>query len=664
MTKKLTFGVFILLIALAGSFIGSTSAQDGPTGFDASTTIVISQAYGGGGGTSGTYSADYVELKNISSTPQSLNGLSIMYGSASGQFGSTAGNVQALPDVTLQPGQYFLIQLGTVGSGGAAVPNPDFTNTTTNMAAGSGKVALVTSAFAANTCGATATPCALPNANIIDLVSWGAANNAEGGAPTNGGAALTSTQGNVRKSAGCTDTDNNNADFDIVTNPVPRNTSTAAAPCSGAPAQTPAYRLFKSYLNGAKEVPPNASTAGGFGRVSLNAAEDQITVSVYYNRLSSGTISGHIHGPAPAGTNAGIIFDLMPTTGQTTGSVINRTFNVTPAQVADLRAGLWYFNIHTTNFPGGEIRGQILRPDSPSDFNGDSRTDLSIVRPGGGQLTWWTRHTQVNTVTINTFGSDQDFIVPADFDGDGKTDIAIWRPSSNIGAGFWVLKSSTGTAEFSQFGQAGDDPWVVDDYTGDGVDDFAIYRQGAGSNDQSFFWYIASSGPFVGREVAVGFGTGQDFAVPGDYNGNGIADFTVVRGLTSPTRSIVYTLTNNNDGSGGEVLVRQFGVPTDFFVPGDYDGDGITDLAVARASGSTNRWIYRPSGGGDDVYWIAWGNPNTDIEVPGDYNGDGITDIAIFRTTTGEFIARLSGGGVLWEKWGQSGDVPSIWAVK
>ncbi len=199
----------------------------------ASTTIVISQAYGGGGGATGTYLNDYVELKNVSALPQSLSGLSLMYGSATGQFGSSATNIFALPATTLAPGQYYLVQLSTAGTGGVALPvTPDATTTNLSMSGVSGKVALVTAAFAANTCGATATPCTLPNAGIVDLVAWGLSNNAEGGASTNGGAVLVPTQGNVRNGAGCTDTDNNNANFTVVTAPVPRNSSTPAAPCT------------------------------------------------------------------------------------------------------------------------------------------------------------------------------------------------------------------------------------------------------------------------------------------------------------------------------------------------------------------------------------------------------------------------------------------------
>jgi endonuclease G len=107
------------------------------------------------------------------------------------------------------------------------------------MSGTNGKIALViASQLPTGTCGATATPCSTAQlAAIVDWVAYGAAGNGtagngEGGTSVNNGTAITSTQGAVRKGAGCTDTDNNNLDFDVVSNPVPRNTSTTPAPCS------------------------------------------------------------------------------------------------------------------------------------------------------------------------------------------------------------------------------------------------------------------------------------------------------------------------------------------------------------------------------------------------------------------------------------------------
>jgi predicted extracellular nuclease len=201
-----------------------------PTTAAASSTVVISQLYGGGGG-AGFYMSDYVELFNVSSSAVVLTGFSLQYGSATGNFGSLGTNVYAFPSgTTIQANKYLLVQLSTGGTGAALPVAPDLTTTNLAMSQASGKVALANTAVALG-CGATATPCALPHANIVDLVAYGASNNGEGGTTVNNGSALTNQQGGVRKLNGCQDTDNNNADFNVVTGPVPRNSLSPANNC-------------------------------------------------------------------------------------------------------------------------------------------------------------------------------------------------------------------------------------------------------------------------------------------------------------------------------------------------------------------------------------------------------------------------------------------------
>lgn len=90
----------------------------------------------------------------------------------------------------------------------------------------------------------------------------------------------------------------------------------------------------------------------------LAAAEANITVLLSFSGLSGNAVAGHIHGPAPAGMNAAVLFNLSPPAASS-GAIVPQTFAVTSQQVSDLKAGLWYFNVHTAAFPGGEIRGQI-----------------------------------------------------------------------------------------------------------------------------------------------------------------------------------------------------------------------------------------------------------------------------------------------------------------
>ena len=240
--------LLIVMCGLGGAFHTAAQNETGAIGFRparattaaASTSLVISQVYGGGGANTGTpaYKNDYVELLNISTAPVSLNGLALQYGSATGNFGSMPINIFALPDVNLQPGQYFFVQLGSGGALGADYPvAPDVVTANLNLSATSGKVALTANATALN-CGATAMLCALPNAAIVDLVSYGAGTNGEGGTTAGNNTPLTNQQAAVRKGAGCTDTDNNAADFLIIAAPVPRNSQSTANTCGNGGAPT------------------------------------------------------------------------------------------------------------------------------------------------------------------------------------------------------------------------------------------------------------------------------------------------------------------------------------------------------------------------------------------------------------------------------------------
>jgi hypothetical protein len=129
---------------------------------------------------------------------------------------------------------------------------------------------------------------------------------------------------------------------------------------AGGPAGA-AGGTFTATLTGTQEVPPNASTATGTASVTLDAAETTITVSVVFSGLDgAGTVAAHIHGPAAPGVNGPVVitFPSFPL-GVTSGAYSN-SLAITAAQVTDLRAGLYYVNIHSTpNFLGGEIRGQL-----------------------------------------------------------------------------------------------------------------------------------------------------------------------------------------------------------------------------------------------------------------------------------------------------------------
>jgi predicted extracellular nuclease len=188
-----------------------------------SNGLVISQVYGGGGNTSATYKNDFIEIFNAGSSPVSLNGMSVQYASSTG----TSWQVTALTAVTLQPGQYYLVQEAAGTGGTTSLPTADKVGTIA-ISGTAGKVALVSSTTPLTTASAT-------GSTIIDFVGFGTAGTFEGSAPT---AAPSNTTAVLRLLGGCTDTDANGADF-ITAAPAPRNTATTLSVCTGAPAPAP-----------------------------------------------------------------------------------------------------------------------------------------------------------------------------------------------------------------------------------------------------------------------------------------------------------------------------------------------------------------------------------------------------------------------------------------
>lgn len=204
-----------------------------------SPDIVISQLYGGGGAAVGsTYTNDFVELFNRGATAVDVTGWSIQYASAAGTglFGATTVVITPLSG-TLQPGQYLLVEgaVSTATPTGVPLPTPDVTDASPiNLSGSSGKVALVTDSTPLG-CNGGSTPCdAGMLARIQDLVGYGATattppNFFEGTVPAPE-PAPSASNGVQRKDGGCTETDDNGADF-LEAIPAPRNMASTFNPC-------------------------------------------------------------------------------------------------------------------------------------------------------------------------------------------------------------------------------------------------------------------------------------------------------------------------------------------------------------------------------------------------------------------------------------------------
>ena len=123
---------------------------------------------------------------------------------------------------------------------------------------------------------------------------------------------------------------------------------------------------FQTTLSGLSENPPNAAPGTGFGSVTLSLDQTQITVNESWSGLLAPATASHIHGPAGVGTNAAVLFPFSGVPATTSGAIPQQTFSITPTQVGYLFAGYLYMNVHTSVFPGGEIRGQLTLVPEPA----------------------------------------------------------------------------------------------------------------------------------------------------------------------------------------------------------------------------------------------------------------------------------------------------------
>ena len=180
--------------------------------FFSNAQIVINEVYGGGGSVNSSVKQDYIELINNTATVQTLNGAYLQYGGATSTTTIGASNIQALPNITLNPGQTFLI-VEAGNSGGTDISSLADHTGTLNIGGSGGKL-LLTSDNTAVSDPTTAT-------NIIDRVSWGT--NAVWSETAPAGA--TSTTTSVSRTGGV-DTGNNSVDFTVGA-PTPKNSANA-----------------------------------------------------------------------------------------------------------------------------------------------------------------------------------------------------------------------------------------------------------------------------------------------------------------------------------------------------------------------------------------------------------------------------------------------------
>jgi hypothetical protein len=262
---KKIYTVMVAIMAILSSFCVQAQADH----------LTISQVYGGGGNSGATYKNDFIELFNPTNATVDLTGWSVQYASSTG----TSWQVTPL-NGSIAPGHYYLVKEAAGTGGTVDLPAPDATGSIA-MAAGAGKVALVNSTAALTGSCPTA----------IDFVGFGSTANCFEGTGTT--PAPSATLAVFRANAGCTDSNNNAADFSTVA-PAPRNSSTLAHLCSG----TASSSVSVAAGNNAAEPSANGSfqltlsSPAPAGGVTVNyTLSGTATAGTDYSNAQTGTIT-------------------------------------------------------------------------------------------------------------------------------------------------------------------------------------------------------------------------------------------------------------------------------------------------------------------------------------------------------------------------------------
>jgi len=119
-----------------------------------------------------------------------------------------------------------------------------------------------------------------------------------------------------------------------------------------------AIERYSAQLSGSAVVPPNQSAGTGTFAATFDTETMVLSFTLRFQSLSGPATATHIHGPADKSASAGIV---VPFGANNPVSPVTLSVTLTADQAKALQDNLTYVDVHTLNYPAGEIRGQIMR---------------------------------------------------------------------------------------------------------------------------------------------------------------------------------------------------------------------------------------------------------------------------------------------------------------
>ena len=110
---------------------------------------------------------------------------------------------------------------------------------------------------------------------------------------------------------------------------------------------------FRAELKGANVVPANLRPGRGLLIAAFDTVTRRLTWTGTYSGVSKRITGIHFHSPARPNESAGMVLAIE--------RLSRGTATLSDSEAADLIAGYWYIDIHTRDYPRGEIRGQVIR---------------------------------------------------------------------------------------------------------------------------------------------------------------------------------------------------------------------------------------------------------------------------------------------------------------